>query len=145
MRIKDVEYGLNILLSCCPVLEKQKNSATFKRSKNREKLNQENVTYFYECQLFLSFMVSEFFYFLKIVDKPQILLFVGHESESHLVVSNSLWPQGLYSPRHSPGQNTRVGEPFPSSGGSSQPRDRTYISRIAGGFFTFTFVGQSHQ
>ena len=35
------------------------------RSKNREKLNQENVTYFYVCQLFLSFMVSEFFYFLK--------------------------------------------------------------------------------
>ena len=31
------------------------------------------------------------------------------ESESHSVVSDPLWPQGLYSPQNSPGQNTRVG------------------------------------
>ena len=31
------------------------------------------------------------------------------ESESHSVVSNSLPPHGLYSPRNSPGQNTGVG------------------------------------
>jgi len=31
------------------------------------------------------------------------------ESESHSVVSDSFWPQGLYSPRNSPGQNTGVG------------------------------------
>ena len=31
------------------------------------------------------------------------------ESESCSVVSDSLWPHGLYSPRNSPGQNTRVG------------------------------------
>ena len=30
-------------------------------------------------------------------------------SESHSVVSNSLWPHGLYSPWNSPGQNTGVG------------------------------------
>ena len=30
------------------------------------------------------------------------------ENESHSVVSDSLWPHGLYSPRNSPGQNTRV-------------------------------------
>ena len=30
------------------------------------------------------------------------------ESESHSVVSNSLQPRGLYSPWHSPGQNTGV-------------------------------------
>ena len=30
-------------------------------------------------------------------------------SESHSVVSNSLWPCGLYSPWNSPGQNTGVG------------------------------------
>ena len=30
-------------------------------------------------------------------------------SESCSVVSNSLWPHGLYSPRNSPGQNTAVG------------------------------------
>ena len=31
------------------------------------------------------------------------------ESERRLVMSNSLWPHGLYSPWNSPGQNTRVG------------------------------------
>ena len=31
------------------------------------------------------------------------------ESESHSVISSSLWPHGLYSPWHSPGQNTGVG------------------------------------
>ena len=30
-------------------------------------------------------------------------------SKSHSVVSNSLWPPGLYSPWNSPGQNTGVG------------------------------------
>ena len=30
------------------------------------------------------------------------------ESESHLVLSESLWPHGLYSPWNSPGQNTGV-------------------------------------
>ena len=32
-----------------------------------------------------------------------------HESESRSVVSDSLRPHGLYSPRNSPGQNTGVG------------------------------------
>ena len=31
------------------------------------------------------------------------------ESESRSIVSNSFWPHGLYSPWHSPGQNTGVG------------------------------------
>ena len=31
------------------------------------------------------------------------------ESESHPVMSNCLWPHGLYSPWNSPGQNTGVG------------------------------------
>ena len=33
----------------------------------------------------------------------------GSESESHSVMSNSLWPHGLYNPWNSPGQNTGVG------------------------------------
>ena len=43
-------------------------------------------------------------------------------SESHSVVSDSLWPHGLYSPWNSPGQNTGVGslsllqEIFPTQG-----------------------------
>ena len=34
-------------------------------------------------------------------------------SESHSVMSNSLWPHGLYSPWNSPGHNTRVGSLSP--------------------------------
>ena len=45
-------------------------------------------------------------------------------SESHSVVSSSLWPYGLYSPRNSPGQNTGVGS-FLFSRESSQPRNWT--------------------
>ena len=37
------------------------------------------------------------------------IYFCFSESESHSVVSNSLWPHGLYSPWNSPGQNTGVG------------------------------------
>ena len=50
-------------------------------------------------------------------------------------MSDSLRPHGLYSPRHSPSQNTEVGTLFPFSWGSSQPRNRTQVSHIAGGFF----------
>ena len=96
-------------------------------------------------------------------------------SESHLDVSDSLWPYGLYSPWNFPGQNTGVGchsllqgiiptqglnpglphcrrilyqlshqgsprilewVAYPFSSGSSPPRNRTRVSRIAGGFFT---------
>ena len=54
------------------------------------------------------------------------------------VVSDSLWPHGLYSPWNSPGQNTGVatGAAVPFSRGSSQPRDWTQVSRIAGRFLT---------
>ena len=34
---------------------------------------------------------------------------IRSESESHSVVSNTLWPHGLYSPWNFPGQNTGVG------------------------------------
>ena len=37
-------------------------------------------------------------------------VFIGEgESESRSVVSDSLWPHGLYSPWNSPGQSTGVG------------------------------------
>ena len=55
--------------------------------------------------------------------------------KSHSVVSNSLWPHGLYSPGNSPGQNTGV-VAFSFSRRPSQPRDWAQVSRIAGGFFT---------
>ena len=62
------------------------------------------------------------------------LVSLESESDSHLVVSDSLRPHGLYSPWNSPGQNTGVA--FPFSRGSSQARDRTQVSCIAGEFFT---------
>ena len=34
---------------------------------------------------------------------------VESKSESRSVLSNALWPHGLYSPWNSPGQNTRLG------------------------------------
>ena len=54
---------------------------------------------------------------------------------SRSVVSDSLRPHGLYSPWNPPGQNIRVGS-LSFSKGSSQPRDDTQVSHIAGGFFT---------
>ena len=86
-----------------------------------------------------------------------------YESESHSVMSNSLWPHGLYSPWNSAGQNTSPGDlprspalqaqffttwatkeaqeswsgvAYPFSSGSSWPRNWTGVSCIAGGFFT---------
>ena len=95
--------------------------------------------------------------------------------ESHSVVSDSLWPHGLYSTWNSPGRNGGVGSlsllqgifptqgskpglphcgwifyqlnhkgslrilewvAYPFSSGSFQPRNRTWIFCIAGGFFT---------
>ena len=57
------------------------------------------------------------------------------ERESHSMKSYSLQPHGLYSPWNSPGQNNEW-IAFPFSRGSSQPRDRTQVSHIAGRFFT---------
>ena len=65
-------------------------------------------------------------------------------SESSSVVSNSLWPHGLYSPWNSPGQNTEW-VAFPFSSGSSQPRDWTQVSRIAGRFFTCCTTREAHE
>ena len=47
----------------------------------------------------------------------------------------------LYSPWKSPGQNTGVGS-LPLLQGSSQPRDGTQVSRIAGRFFTSWATGK---
>ena len=57
------------------------------------------------------------------------------ESESRSVVSDSLWPRGLYRPWNSPGQNTGVAA-FPFSRGSFPPRNLTGVSCIAGWFIT---------
>ena len=56
------------------------------------------------------------------------------KNESCSVVSDCLWPHGLYSPWNSPGQNTEVGSPSVLQG--RRPRDQTGVSCISGGFFT---------
>ena len=53
------------------------------------------------------------------------------ERESRLVVSDSLWPHGLYSPWNSPGQNTGLG-----SLSVLQGIFPTQVSRTASRFFT---------
>ena len=57
------------------------------------------------------------------------------ESKSHSVMSDSLQPHGLYSPWN---LQARILEwvAFPFAKGSSQPRDQTQVSRIAGRLFT---------
>ena len=57
------------------------------------------------------------------------IITVEELNRSSSVVSDSLRSHGLYSPWNSPGQNTGVQT-------SSQPRDRTQVSHIAGRFFT---------
>ena len=70
------------------------------------------------------------------------IIFNKSESESHSVVSDSLWPHGLYSPQNSSGQNIGVGSysflqvAIPFSRGSFHSRDQTQVSHIAGRFFT---------
>ena len=56
-------------------------------------------------------------------------------SESHSVLSDSLWSHGLYSPWNSPGPNTGVGR-LSLLQGVFPTRDWTQVSHIAGGFFT---------
>ena len=59
---------------------------------------------------------------LRIIHCPQ-----KSESESHSVMSDSLWPPGLYSPWNFLGQNTRVGSLsllqgiFPTQGSNPDP------------------------
>jgi len=65
-------------------------------------------------------------------------LLSNNESESEgcsVVYWLSATPWTIHSPWNSPGQNTGV-VAIPFSRGSSQPRDGTQVSRIAGGFFT---------
>ena len=62
------------------------------------------------------------------------------ESESHLVVSDSLWPHPLYSPWNSLGQNTGVG-----SLSLLQGIFPTQVSHIAGGFFTSWAIRETQE
>ena len=66
------------------------------------------------------------------------------ESESYSVVSDSLQPHGLYTV-HGILQARILGwVAFPFSRGSSQPRDRTQVCHIAGGFSTSWATREAH-
>ena len=58
------------------------------------------------------------------------------ESESRSVMSDSLQSHGLYSIYSILQARILEWIAFPFSRGSSQPRDRTQVSGMAGGFFT---------
>ena len=67
------------------------------------------------------------------------------ESENRSLVSNFLWPHGLYSPWNSPGQNTGVGSLsllqgiFPTQGSNPcLPHCRRILSQLS-------YQGSSHQ
>ena len=71
------------------------------------------------------------------------LIYQGSPSESRSVMSDSLQSHGLYNLWNTPGQMTEVGTvPFR---GSSQPRDWTQASHIAGGFFTSWATREAHS
>ena len=80
------------------------------------------------------------FFFMAIVFLSVIFSCQAIHVLSCSVVSDSLWPHGLWPARvlcpwDSPAKNTGVGC-HALSRGSSQPRDQTQVYCIAGGFFT---------
>ena len=117
-------------LWCLPFLEiMEKHIAS--RIKGRKKADEPRFTFFLLC-LFICFL------------KCRSVACGRRESGSCSLLSDSLWPHGLYSPWNSPGQNTGVGSllVFLFSRGSSQPRDQTQASWIAGRFFTSWATGK---
>ena len=60
----------------------------------------------------------------------------SHESQSCSIMSNSLQPHGLYTVHGILRALILEWVDIPCSRGSSQPRDQTQVSHIAGGFFT---------
>ena len=69
---------------------------------------------------------------------------IERESESHSVMSNSLQPHGLYSLPILQAEILKwVAVPF--SRGSSQLRNRTQVSHIAGRFFTLWATSEAQE
>ena len=95
-------------------------------------------TYFFFsvfCFMVLTPLLSISWMYVNPIDFLEKMIALFHFFFFNLsVMSHSLGPHGLYSPWNSPGQNTGVEIPF--SRGSSQPRDQTQVSYIAGRFLT---------
>ena len=64
--------------------------------------------------------------------------------ETCSVVSDFLWPHGLYSPWNSPGQNPRVGI-HSLLQGIFPTQDHTQVSRIAGEFSTIWATREAQE
>ena len=76
--------------------------------------------------------------------KMRLLLFSHQsESESYSVMSNSLWPQGLYSPWNSPGRNTGMGSPSLLQG--IFPIQEGNPGHTVGGFFTSSATREAQE
>ena len=67
------------------------------------------------------------------------------ESESCSVMSDALQPHGLYIVHEILQARILEWVIFPFSRGSSQPRDRTQVSRIAGRFFTIWATREAQE
>ena len=67
------------------------------------------------------------------------------ESESHSVMSSSLRPHGLYTAHGILQARILEWAAFPFSRGSSQPRDQTQVSGIAGWFFAIWAAGEAQN
>ena len=85
--------------------------------------------------------VFSFFFFFWLLTFAELIHFM---SENHSVVSNSGYPMDstIYEILH-----VRILEKvaFPFPGGSSQLRDRTQVSCIAGGFFTIWATREAQE
>ena len=108
--IKHVKRGLQsfmLEISCCTMHLGQEYQLNVITIKSRCSLRTANITP-RRRELINSKYPNQLFTIISLV-LLITLMFVNHISESCSVVSNFLWPHGLYSPWNSPGQNTRVG------------------------------------
>ena len=81
---------------------------------------------------------------------PILTISMNYYVLSHSVVSDSLQPHGLVACQASLSMGilqARILEwvAMPSSWGSTQPRDRTQVSHIAGRFFTAWTTREAHE
>ena len=108
-----------------------------KKSNTKEQVSMHTYTSYYNKKGILDinfFLLCTLLFFvsasLHTIVTLSSMRFKESESESHLVVSDSLRLHRL-SPWNSPGQNTGMGS-LSLLRGSSQPRDGTQVSHIAG-------------
>ena len=81
-------------------------------------------------------LISKIFWFKLFSKLNKFTLFILIESESLSVMSDSLWPPIDYTVQGILQARILEWVAFPFSRESFQPRDRTEVSHIAGGFFT---------